>query len=88
VNATPNTFGSTGRNFLTGPGLVNFDTSFFKEFPISDRFGKIEFRAELFNTFNHPNFYNPDNTVGDGTFGQLTSARDPRFVQFALKYLF
>jgi hypothetical protein len=88
VNAAPNTFGITGRNFLTGPGLVNFDTSFFKEFPISDRFGKIEFRAELFNTFNHPNFYNPDNTVGDGTFGQLTSARDPRFIQFALKYLF
>jgi hypothetical protein len=88
VNAAPNTFGSSGRNFLTGPGLANFDTSFFKEFPISERFGKIEFRSEFFNTFNHPNFYNPDNTVGDGTFGQLTSSRDPRFIQFALKYLF
>jgi Carboxypeptidase regulatory-like domain/TonB-dependent Receptor Plug Domain len=88
VNAAPNTFGDTGRNFLTGPGLTNFDTSFFKEFPISERFGKVQFRGELFNTFNHPNFKNPDNTVGDGTFGQLTTANDPRFVQFALKYLF
>jgi hypothetical protein len=87
-NAAPNTFGTTGRNFLTGPSLVNFDTSFFKELAIGDRYGKVQFRTEFFNTFNHANFYNPDHTVGDGTFGQITSARDPRFIQFALKYLF
>ena len=86
-NAAAGTFGQTGRNFLTGPSLVNVDFSLFKEFPVFDR-GKVEFRGELFNLFNHPNFYNPDNTVGDGTFGQILSARDPRIAQFALKYMF
>jgi hypothetical protein len=86
-NAAPGTFGVTGRNFLTGPSLVNVDFSLFKEFPVHE-FGKVQFRSEFFNLFNHPNFYNPDNTVGDGTFGQLQSARDPRIMQFALKYLF
>jgi len=86
-NAAAATFGQTGRNFLTGPSLVNVDFSLFKEFPIGEK-GKVQFRGELFNLFNHPNFYNPDNTVGDGTFGQIQSARDPRIAQFALKYLF
>ena len=87
TNAAPGTFGQSGRNFLNGPSLVDVDFSLFKEFPVSE-FGKVQFRGEFFNLFNHPNFYNPDNTVGDGTFGQLQSARDPRIMQFALKYLF
>jgi len=86
-NAAPGTVGVTGRNILNGPSLVNVDMSLFKEFPIRDH-GKVQFRGELFNLFNHPNFYNPDNTFGDSTFGQLQSARDGRITQFALKYLF
>ena len=91
-NAAAGTYGQSGRNFLTGPSLVNVDFSLFKEFPIGDH-GKFQFRGELFNLFNHPNFFNPDNTVGDGTFGKLTSAQSlgtgaPRIAQFALKYLF
>ncbi len=87
TNAAPGTVGNTSRNFLNGPSLVNVDSSLFKEFQVHEH-GKLQFRAELFNLFNHPNFYNPDNTVGDGTFGQIHSARDPRIAQFALKYLF
>jgi hypothetical protein len=50
---------------------------------------KIDFRAEFFNIFNHPNFYNPDGGIGDmPIYGQITSARDPRIIQFALKYIF
>jgi Carboxypeptidase regulatory-like domain/TonB-dependent Receptor Plug Domain len=86
-NAAAGTYGESGRNFLTGPSMVNVDFSLFKEFPVLDH-GRIQFRGEFFNLFNHPNFYNPDNTVGDGTFGQLQSARDPRIAQLALKYLF
>jgi hypothetical protein len=83
------TYGSVGRNSLYGPGLVNFDVSFFKEFRISERWGKLQFREENFNLFNHPNFGLPDSTVTDGTaFGQIFSANDPRFVQFALKEIF
>lgn len=87
TEAANDTFGDTSRNFLFGPSLVNMDFSLFKEFPIHE-YGKLQFRSEFFNFFNHPNFYNPDSTVGDGTFGQLTSARDGRIAQFALKYLF
>jgi hypothetical protein len=91
-NAAPGTFGESGRNFLTGPGLADVDFSLFKEFPVWER-GKVQFRGELFNLFNHPNFDNPDSTVGDGTFGQIISARSlypgaQRVAQFALKYLF
>lgn len=83
------TYGLISRNSMYGPGLVNFDISFFKNFPISERLGKIEFREENFNLFNHPNFNNPDSTVTDGTaFGQIFSAHDPRFVQLALKWIF
>jgi hypothetical protein len=85
--AADGTYGNTSRNFLFGPSLVNMDFSLFKEFPIHEM-GRLQFRSEFFNFFNHPNFYNPDNTVGDGTFGQITSARDGRIIQFALKYLF
>jgi hypothetical protein len=72
---------------LFGPSRVDFDFSLFKEFPIREA-GKVQFRSEFFNLFNHPNFQNPDNTVGDGTFGQILSASDGRIAQFALKYLF
>jgi hypothetical protein len=87
--ASYGTYGLVGRNSMYGPGLVNFDVSFFKNFPISERLGKIEFREENFNLFNHPNFYNPDSAVTDGAaFGQIFSAHDPRFVQLALKWIF
>lgn len=87
VEAADGTYGTSSRNMLYGPSRVDFDFSLFKEFPIHED-GKIQFRSEFFNLFNHPNFGNPDNTVGDGTFGQLTSAGDGRIAQFALKYLF
>jgi hypothetical protein len=83
------TFGTAGRNTLLGPGLVDFDFSLFKDIPISERWGYFEFRSEFFNLFNTPNFFNPDNTLTDGSaFGQIFSARDPRFVQFAFKWIF
>jgi hypothetical protein len=85
-NAPYFTFGVLGRNSVVGPKYVNFDFSFFKEFPVFER-QKLQFRAESFNLFNHPNFNNPNNTVGGGL-GRITGARDPRFIQFAMKYLF
>jgi len=83
------TYGLASRNSMYGPGLVNFDMSFFKNFALPERLGKIEFREENFNLFNHANFYNPDSTVTDGSaFGQIFAAHDPRFVQLALKWIF
>lgn len=83
------TYGATGRDSLSGPGLVNFDISIFKEFKLSERWGKLQFREENFNLFNHPNFGLPDSTVTDGAaFGQIFSAGNPRFIQFAVKEIF
>lgn len=49
----------------------------------------LQFRAELFNAFNTRQFANPDQYLGDGTFGQVLSTNLPnREVQFGLKYIF
>jgi hypothetical protein len=87
TEAADGTYGTSSRNLLYGPSRVDLDFSLFKEFPIQE-FGKIQFRSEFFNLFNHPNFGNPSNTIGNGNIGQLTSAGDGRIIQFALKYLF
>ena len=51
-------FGNLGRNQLTGPTFKEFNVSFFKDTPITERVN-LQLRAEFFNIFNHPNFSNP-----------------------------
>jgi hypothetical protein len=80
-------FGNSGRNFLRGPRLVNFDLSAFKDFRIKERF-TFQFRTELFNIFNHTNFSNPNRSVDTPQGATITTARDPRQIQFGLKLLF
>jgi len=81
------TFGNAGRNILSGPGLETIDFSVVKNTRVSERLN-VQFRAEFFNLLNHTNFNLPDNFLGDSTFGQVTSAQDPRRLQLALKFLF
>jgi hypothetical protein len=83
----PGTFGNAGRNILDGPGFQNVNISLLKNTRLSKRVN-LQFRAEAFNLFNHPNFNLPDNFLGSPTFGRITSARDPRHIQFGLKLLF
>ena len=45
------------------------------------------FRAEAFNVLNHPNFNNVDTGLGDGNYGQVKSAGDPRIMEFAMKLI-
>ena len=45
-------------------------------------------RAEYFNIFNHTNFNVVDTTFGDGQFGQVVGAADPRIIEFALRWQF
>ncbi len=80
-------FGTAGRNIVIGPGLNVFDFSLLKRFEISET-KSVEFRAEFFNIFNHPNFIDVNNVRGFPGFGAVTSAGDPRDIQFGLKFLF
>ena len=86
-NATE--FGNSGVGILLGPGSHNWDIALTKLTPVREGH-TLQFRAEFFNAFNHPNFQNPAiqrNTPG--TFGTITAqAGNPRIIQFALKYAF
>jgi hypothetical protein len=91
VNAL-GTFGTSERNFLEGPGLANFDFSIVRSFPIkkgplAER-QALQFRKELFNSLNHPNFNAPSASVSSSTFGRVTSAGNPRILQFGLKFVY
>ena len=81
------TFGNTGRNILRGPAYFDVDVSVFKDFFLTERF-RLQFRAESFNIENRPNFQNPSSAWNSGTYGRITSANDPRVLQFALKLMF
>ena len=83
----PGNFGSAGRNILDGPGYQSVNASLVKNTALSEQLN-LQFRVEAFNLFNHPNFNLPDNFLGSPTFGRISSARDPRHIQFGLKLLF
>lgn len=75
--------GNAARTTLFGPGRVNLDAA------ISKRFGKLQFRAEVFNVFNNAQFAVPGTVVGAPNFGVIESTvKGPRQVQLALKYVF
>jgi hypothetical protein len=62
---TQGTFGNVSRGSLRGPGMTNFDTSLFKKIPINERLN-LQFRAEVFNLFNHANFAYPNEIIFSG----------------------
>jgi hypothetical protein len=86
----PGTFGNSGRNILKGPGMDTWDIGMMKNFHVIQERYNLQFRWEMFNAFNHPNFGMPDNTVTDPNFGQINSIGpvDPRVMQGALKLSF
>jgi hypothetical protein len=96
-NTIPFTFGNAGRNIVRGPGFQNWDFSVFKLFPVREQM-RVEFRAEFFNIWNHVNpLFEPQGQISEepqplefGTpqFGFAQGARDPRLIQFALKFYF
>jgi outer membrane receptor protein involved in Fe transport len=99
--ATPalGTFGNGGRNPVRGPGINNWDLSIFKVTSIpwfgrhsnwnAAESAKIEFRAEMFNIWNHTQFGNPGSTLGAEDFGVVTGVGvNPREIQFGLRLEF
>jgi hypothetical protein len=81
--------GSASRVPVTGPGFVNTDFSVIKQFALPWREMGLNFRAEFFNLFNHPQFGSPVNDVSAAGFGSVNSTvNNPRLVQLALKLSF
>lgn len=92
----PGSFGDVGLNTLKGPGVMEWDPAVVKNFTLGES-RRVEFRAELYNAFNHTNFQfaasGPQNGInstvlGTSSFGYVTAARSPRQVQFALKFYY
>jgi hypothetical protein len=96
------TYGNAGRDIVTGPSLDDFDFTLQKQFPIRER-ANLQFRLDIFNFFNHPNFNAPTGAgrtcpattsasscqvAGNTSFGAITSANDPRDMQFSLRLAF
>ena len=81
------TYGNSGRNILDGPGNRNLDLSLAKSFAVTERV-RLQFRAEAFNATNTANFGFPGANINAAGVGTITSADEPRRVQFALKMVF
>lgn len=90
VPAADGKLGNASRTPLYGPGFANTDFSAIKHFPLPWREGMmLDFRAEFFNVFNHPQFFSPGADISSVGFGVITqTVNNPRQMQFALKFRF
>ena len=80
-------YGNASPGTIRGPREVSFNVAGYKTFPIHERLA-LQLRAEAFNFLNHPNFGNVDTSYGSGTYGQVTSALDPRELEFSARVNF
>src|SRR5207249_11383524 len=83
----PGTLGNLGHAAIRGPGTWQFDVALSRNFKVRET-QRVEFRAEAFNLTNSFRMDALDSNSTSNTFGQITAARDPRIMQFALKYVF
>jgi hypothetical protein len=80
---------------IRGPGMNNWETAVYKNFSIKEK-ATVQFRAEAYNTFNHTQFsavnvgltYNAAGVNTNAAAGNITSTRDPRYLQLALRIRF
>lgn len=80
----PGFFGNAGVGTIRGPGFWIWDSSIAKQWPIHEQL-RLRFAAEFFNFLNHTNWAGVDTSLGDGTYGQVTSSRDARRIQLSLR---
>lgn len=83
----PQAFGSAGIGIMRGPGSINFDFTFAKNFHFSER-RYFQFRTEVFNAFNRANFGPPNIARESSGFGTILTAANARIIQFGLKLYF
>ncbi len=80
-------FGNSGPTVISGPGVANWDVGVEKSFAMRETI-RLQFRAEIFNAWNHAQFQQPNGDAGAGAnFGRISAARPPRLIQLALKVL-
>jgi hypothetical protein len=84
----PGTFGLQQRNALRNPGFWNWDVGIRKNFPVRGEIQRLQFRFEIFNLLNHPNWGGANANPRSGSFGEVTSKSGQRQLQLALKYIF
>jgi len=86
-NSALGTIGNSARTLCCNSPINNWDFGVFKTTAINEKV-RVSFRTEIFNIFNHAQFFGVDGGTSNTTFGQPQKVRDPRLVQFALKILF
>ncbi len=80
-------YGNSARYILTGPGQVVWNFVLAKNFFVgSNERSRMQFRWEMFNALNRPNFNNPSTNINGGSFGLVTSAQSGRAMLFALRF--
>jgi hypothetical protein len=77
----------TGHQNYIGPWELNINTALTRKFQVREG-QTVEFRAEAFNVPNRLNANNPTNAINSPNFGKVLTAKDPRIIQLALKYVF
>lgn len=86
--ADPNLYGNSGRNILTGPDFQNVDVSLFKNFRLAEK-TRLQFRWEVFNALNRPNFQIPQHLLESSDTGEFRlTSNEAREMQFAIKLIF
>lgn len=78
-------YGNLERNVFRKPGYANVDLGLHKKFPVTEE-AAIQFRFEMFNVFNNVNLNGPTTSMTSGNFMRITSAQEPRILQFALRF--
>lgn len=81
------TFGIQKRNSLRNPGFWTWDFGLRKNFPVTET-QRLQFRLEVFNLLNHPNWGGADADPTSGSFGRVTSKFGERQIQLSMKYIF
>jgi hypothetical protein len=80
--------GNARRTICCGPGTANLDFAIHKVVALREGMN-LELRAEVFNVFNHTQFFSPDGNITNGaSFGQVRRAQDPRLIQLAMRFTF
>jgi hypothetical protein len=87
ANPSTGSFGNAGYNIGRGPNYIQIDAGLTRRLMMRER-NSLDFRLEVFNLPNHPNFGQPDGNINSATFGRISSALDPRQLQLSLRYQF